>query len=672
MMNIPFKTRRDLYSLPLCVALNLILVMILYTLCRGIYMEDNINLFPDLTHAEMVRMFRAGLIFDVSAVLYTNLLYIALALLPVPGKGSRIYQGVLRWSFVIPNSICMLANLADAVYFPFANRRSTASFYKEFAGEDNLDDIFWTEVFNHWYMAVIVLAMILVLFFCYFHPDSKVWRKSHITGWRVLPVRTGTYYLVHFLILAAAAYPIVGGLRGGFGRQTRPITISNANRYVKSPKEAALVLNTPFTVMQTIGVETFPKPDYFSPFRRSEMERLFNPVHQPDPGREFRPLNVVVLIMESFGREYSGYLNQDIPGYEGYTPFLDSLMKESLTYKYSYANGHKSIDAMPSVLSGIPMFVEPFFLTSYSLNDVTSIAGELQKKGYYTAFFHGAKNGSMGFEAYARTSGFRDYFGRTEYGEWLGHDDSADYDGYWGIWDEPFLQFFADKMNTFREPFCTGIFTVSSHHPFIVPERYEGKFPQGHLPIHQCIGSSDHALRRFFETASQSEWYDHTLFVITGDHTNQTWLEEYKTDAGIFGVPIIFHYPAGNKYGVDSLGCLDSTRVAQQADIMPTVLGFLGYDAPFVAFGCDLMNTPAEETFAVNYNNGFYQFFKGDYMLQYDGTVSLGLYRFRSDVLLKDNLLNELPEIRSEMENQLKSVVQQYMERMNEDKLTVK
>lgn len=671
-MNQPFKTRRDRYILPICVALNLLLVMILYTLCRGIYLEDNINLFPDLTRAEVVKMFGAGIIFDISAVLYTNLLYIVLAFIPVPGKEGRVYQCVLKWTYFVPNAICMLANIADSVYFPFANRRSTASFFEEFYGEDNLGEIFWAEVMNHWYLAVILLTMTAALYLFYIHPGSRIWRTSRISGWKTLPVRPGTYYLVHFLFLAAVAYPIVGGLRGGFGRQTRPITISNANRYVKSPKEAAIVLNTPFTIMQTIGVESFPVPDYFSESERNEMARLFNPIHNPLPDREFKPLNVVVLIMESFGREYSGYLNQDIPGYEGYTPFLDSLMKESLTYKYSFANGHKSIDAMPSVLSGIPMFVEPFFLTSYSLNDVSSIAGELSKKGYYTAFFHGAKNGSMGFEAYARTSGYHDYFGRTEYGEWLGHDDSDDYDGYWGIWDEPFFQFFADKMSSFEEPFCTGIFSVSSHHPFIIPAKYEGKFPKGNLPIHQCIGSSDHALRQFFETASRTDWYDHTLFVITGDHTNQTYLDEYKTDAGLFGVPIIFYYPAGNKSGVDSLRGFDSARVAQQADIMPTVLGFLGCDSPFVAFGCNLLDTPACDTYVVNFNNGFYQFFKGDYLLQFDGNESLGLYRFRSDVFLKDNVMDELPVVLADMEKELKAIVQQYMERMNQNQLIVK
>ena len=63
----------------------------------------------------------------------------------------------------------------------------------------------------------------------------------------------------------------------------------------------------------------------------------------------------------------------------------------------------------------------------------------------------------MGFDAFANLSGFDDYFGKTEYN----NDD--DYDGIWGIWDEPFLQYFAKQMNTFKQPFYTTLFTVSSH-----------------------------------------------------------------------------------------------------------------------------------------------------------------------------------------------------------------
>ncbi|KAA6304262.1 Lipoteichoic acid synthase 1, partial [termite gut metagenome] len=173
-------------------------------------------------------------------------------------------------------------------------------------------------------------------------------------------------------------------------------------------------------------------------------------------------------------------------------------------------------------------------------------------------------------------------------------------------------QYFAQTLSTFEQPFVSGIFTLSSHHPFLVPERYKGKFPEGKNPIHKCIGYTDYALMRFFETVSRESWFKNTLFVITADHTNQSALEEYRTGSGLFAVPILFYQPDSGLKG------LIDTSIAQQIDIMPTVLGYLGYDKPYVSFGCDLFNTPSEKTFAVNYLNGTYQYFKGNYLLQFN------------------------------------------------------
>jgi phosphoglycerol transferase MdoB-like AlkP superfamily enzyme len=266
----------------------------------------------------------------------------------------------------------------------------------------------------------------------------------------------------------------------------------------------------------------------------------------------------------------------------------------------------------------------------------------------------------MGLEAYTRLSGFTDYYGRTEY------NNDKDFDGYWGIWDEEFLQYFAHTLSTFKQPFASGIFTLSSHHPFHVPARYKNKFPEGKIPIHQCIEYSDYALRRFFETVSREPWFENTLFVITADHTNQSMYEEYRTGSGLFAVPILFYHPNSNLQG------LIDTAIAQQIDIMPTILGYLGYDKPYISFGCDLFHTLPENTFAVNYFNGDYQYFKGDYMLQFDGEKTIAVYRFKTDKLLKKNLSGEIDSsVRERMEDELKAIIQQYMERMVNDELTI-
>lgn len=626
---------------------NIILSYLLFMLCRLCFLWVNHSYYAELTAAELGTIFKGGLVFDTSAIIYVNSLYIVMMLLPLHYKEHKRYQQVTKAVFVITNSIALIMNLMDTVYFQFTNRRTTASVFSEFSHEGNIGGIIGVELVNHWYLTLLAVILIYGLYKLYRKPLGD-WGKVNLWG----------YYGVQLVCLIMAIPFCIFGMRGGIGAAVRPITISNANQYVNRPIETALVLNTPFALIRTIGKKPFVVPSYFAD--EAALEAVYTPVHIPADTLQARPMNVVVFIMESFGKEYIGALNKDLDNgnYKGYTPFLDSLIAESLTFEYSFANGRKSIDGMPSILSGIPMFIEPFFLTPASMNKVSGIAGELRKKGYYTAFFHGAENGSMGFEAFSRATGFKDYYGRTEYN----NDD--DFDGRWAIWDEEFFQFFADKLTAFQQPFVAALFSASSHHPFVLPKRYEGKFPKGTLPIHQCIGYSDYALKRFFEKASHQPWFKNTLFVITADHTNQTEHPEYMTESGTFAVPVIFYQPGSTilKGHVPA--------IAQQIDIMPTVLNYLGYDRPYVSFGCDLLNTPAEQTYAVNYVNGFYQYHKGKYLLQFDGTKSVALYDFISDRLLEHNLMGTLPDVQNAMEVELKAIVQQYMQRMNAGKLT--
>ena len=638
--------------------LNLIIIYIAYGICRVAFVIENWGLFAsDFQWSSVPEMLHGAWMFDTSAILYTNVLYALLMLIPLHYKEMRGWQMTAKWIFIIVNGVCIAANLADCVYFKYTMRRTTNTVFSEFSNEGNIGSIIGVEFLRHWYLVLLFVVMILAMWKCYFGGGSKktLRRTSMPQGKGLL-----RYYIIQTLCFAIFIPLCICGMRGGATTAVRPITISNANQYVAHPQEAGIVLNTPFSLIRTIGKKVFEIPEYMS---EQEMNALYSPLKNNQSSKK----NVVILIVESFGREYIGGYNKWLDGgkYKGYTPFVDSLMQHSQTFLYSYCNGRKSIDGMPSILSGIPMFIEPFFLTPASMNDVSGIAGELKNKGYYSAFFHGADNGSMGFEAFARKTGFTDYFGRTEYNADKRFNGDKDFDGMWAIWDEPFLQFFATKMSEFKQPFVSAVFTASSHHPYKVPEEYKDIYKEEGIVIHKCIRYTDNAIRRFFEKAKTQPWYKNTLFVITSDHTNLSDHAYYQTDLGGFCSPIIFFDPSGDmKPGMRN-------AIAQQIDIMPTVLSYLGYDRPYVAFGCDLLTTTDEDTWAVNYLNGIYQYVKGDWLLQFDGQKSKALYRFRTDLLLKDNLLTKEPKIAADMERQVKAIIQSYMTRMVNNQLVV-
>ena len=625
---------------------NITLALLVYMLCRLIYICENWSLFSSAWDTLSIpKLIRGGLRFDISAVAYTNALYIILFLLPVKSIQQKDWWNTLnKWLFVIVNSLAVIVNLSDAVYSQYTGRRTTATFFHEFSNEGNLAAIFFTELLRHWYLLLAGALLIAILWLLYLKPRNT---------------KTSILNYITFIL----AFPLtVIAMRGGIINTYRPLALNDANQYVNQPNQGAIVLNTPFSVIRTIGKTTFVDPHYFPP---EQLETIYTPLSCNDTtlsSTEFPRKNIVVLIVESFGREYIGYYNKQLDNgtYKGYTPFIDSLLQHSLTWQRTYANGRKSIDAMPSILTSIPMFVEPFYMTGYALNRTNSVASLLTPFGYTSAFFHGANNGSMGFENFAASIGFQHYYGRNEYNSDSCFGGNADFDGTWAIWDEPFLQYYATMLSDMHEPFVTALFTASSHHPFNIPDSYKELYPEEELPIHKCIRYTDNALRQFFATASRQPWFKNTLFVITSDHTNQSNHPLYQTSIGLFSVPILFYDPSGNL----PIGVMPG--VAQQTDILPTLMGILHYPYPFVAFGQDLLATHPDSTWAVNYSGGIYQLVSRDTLIQYDGHNITNSFDLNSDPLLK----KPLPSTNPHTLTLLQAIVQQYMSRMIQDHLT--
>lgn len=656
--------------MPVCFVSNIILVYIVYELCRLVFLAENWNSFSgDITWHSFCDILRGGWYFDTSAILYTNAVYALMMLLPVHFKESAIYQKVAKWVFVVFNAVCIVANLADCVYFKYTTRRTTITVFSEFKNEGNLGSVFLKEIICHWYIVLAGFALIAMLYILYRTPKGKA-PQAVMRPYKLKPMTQ--YYAAQLICILLYVPLCIAGMRGGFTTATRPITISNANQYVKHPNEAAIVLNTPFSIIRTVGKHTYKDPKFYT---QAELDSIYSPIHNDSlksntaKAGVTNPKNVVVIIVESFGREYIGALNRELDNgkYKGYTPYVDRLVGKSLTFDNTFCNGRKSIDGMPSILSSIPMFVEPFFVTPASMNDVSGLAGELSKAGYQTAFFHGAENGSMGFQAFANSTGFQRYYGRTEYNNDKRFNGNDDFDGTWAIWDEPFLQYYALQMSDMKEPFMTAVFTASSHHPFVVPEKYKNVYKDdGPNTLHKCIRYTDMSIGKFFETASKQPWFRNTIFVLTSDHTNGVDHPEFGTDLGIFSSPIIIYSPAGD------IPAQRRHCIAQQIDIMPSVLGYLGYNRPYVAFGQDLFHTADNETWAVNYLNGIYQYVKGDYLLQSDGPNAKALYNYKSDRLLKHNLLSKKQDIYNAMQRELKAIIQSYMQRMENNALIYK
>lgn len=650
---------------------RLLLAYIIYSLCRAVFLIYNLDLLQPMSGADLWNIFRGGLMFDTTAILYTNILYLVLSFIPAPFVFNRIYQKILRILYVTVNFICVCMNLGDTVYFPFSMRRVSMTFFSEFTGDVNFGTIFLESLVMFWYITLIGIILLLLLIWLsgsckHIKSPAYAARTAGAASSASLPQRRRAMWRalgIQALALIITAPLFIIGVRGGATRTMRPITLSNAGDFVQVAIHTQAVLNTPFSIIRTIGKAKFTKQNFYP--TEAALEQVFTPIKNFPDGTTAQTLqangaaasasirtkegpalqdshfvpalqleegatvgskrNIVILIVESFAAENMSFLNPELP--ESLTPFLDSLSREGLLCTNAFANGRKSIDAVPSILASMPSLITSFAVTPYATNDLNGLPDILKEMGYYCAFLHGAPNNSMGIRAVSHLCGVDNYYGKTEFG------DDSKFDGAWGIWDEYFLPFAANTIGTFKEPFCASIFTLSSHHPFKLPKEYEGVFPQGATDLQRVTPYTDMSLRKFFNEARKSDWYKNTIFVITPDHSTLTGhAPKYKTPIWSTSIPIIFYAPGFIKPG-------RYNAPVQQLDIMPTLLGLLNYNKPYFAFGRDLNRDSTLQPFVINYGTNQFQLIQGDTLLVRDNKSLVAAYYYKTDSLLLNNLL---------------------------------
>lgn len=621
------------YSLLKLLARRIFILLICYQACRVIFVLYNSKSF---THVEW-SAYVGGTLFDLAAIGFTNLIFIVLHLVPGNFKYRPGYQKWLKVAFYAVNLFFMASNFVDFEYYKFTGRRSSFKLITAKGMENEIMGLIPSFLREFWYLPIGFAAFALILWILLSRarivlPAEKLTRNEIFKQTGIFILALGVGFLM---------------ARGGFGK--KPLRIVDAINY-SSLGNAAVVLNTPFNILKTMGRnEGVTDPKFYKP---GELNAIFDPVLHTQPVAPVQKKNVVIIILESFGDE-----NIRV----GYTPFLDSLITKSYYFKNGFANGKVSIDAVPSTLSSIPSLMNnPLISSAYSLNEVYGLPKIFKKQGYNTSFFHGAFNGSQNFDQYCKVAGFEKYYGKNEYPY---PDNAAAFDGRWGVFDEEFLQFFCDEISSFKQPFFSTIFTISSHTPFIMPERYKGQFPKGTTKIHETVGYTDASLRKFFAKAKQQDWYNNTLFVFTADHTGPFGLGKYLNNVGKFRVPIFFFDPSNPALqGVDE-------KNFQQIDILPSILDYLNMKDDVVSFG---KSYKSDKDFVVTYIDNIYNYISGDYYLAFDGQKAIGLYNFKKDPLLKDNLIGKDRATTEKMQRFIKAYIQSFNERLINNALTVK
>ena len=600
---------------------------LMYLFSRVVFFLANRQAFAGTGPGDLLADCFYGLRFDSFSIVAASSVFILLSILPITWFTRPWYQRSLTVLYMVCNSLFLAFNFIDIGYFAFIRKRSSSELFDQMGGQSDLLKLIPQFAVDFWWILLLYILSLWALYRMY-----KSVRIPFNTSYAAFRLKDWSLILLQFILAGGLG---VLAVRGGLQRV--PIDIVNAGAVTRA-EEVPIVLNTPFTIIKSLNQSKLEELHFYS---EEELTRIYNPVHQFKDSSAFRPMNVVVLILESFSKEYTA-----LAGKNSITPFLDSLMQHSLVFSNAFSNGTKSIEGIPAILSSLPSFMNnPFINSVYANNFQTSFATLLSEKGYHTAFFHGGINGTMNFTDWAPAAGYKAYYGRNEY------NNEADFDGFWGIWDEPFLQYSIARMNEFKQPFHTAIFTLSSHHPYKIPEKYKGKFPKTNLENAESIGYADYSLRRFFESAKSKPWYPNTLFILTADHASISEHLFYSNSVGNLTIPIAFYMPGNSLSG-------NYKKSFSQMDILPSAMQLLHYKEPFFAFGQAYGDARVHHNYCYASGN---MFLNEDSMLyQFNNSELISVYNFGRDSVLSTNIKGKYTALDSLMLSHYKAFTQTY------------
>ncbi len=608
--------------------LLMLILLGLYAICRLLFIYDNRSELNLSTFSSILNLLWGGIRFDLFAIAIANALFIIMILFPAPFTRNKYYQKVAGILFILLNSLFLLSNLIDVAYFPYIHKRSQADALLFITGEKGNDFFRLLPTFlrQFWYLILVYVILVWLLIRAY----KKV---LTIKGRVNTSFKSYLYSSLLFLIGIASTFIMIRG-----GIQARPLSIIHASEMTEV-KNIPAIINTPFSIIKTIGSKRIVDGQYFS---EEHMQSLNNGIHLRISPQAFSKENVVIIIVESLSKKYLGYF-----GGKAHTPFIDSLFHQSIVFTNAFANAKQSIQGIPAIISSIPSWQdEPFIFSPYVSNKTTSLPQILKMQGYETSFFHGGFNGTMGFDSYSSLAGFDHYYGRNEYG------NEKDYDGNWGIWDEPFLQYMAKELDKSKQPFFSTVLTLNTHHPFIIPDKYKSRFNQTGHPMLNSIAYLDFSLSRYFDLIKNKPWFKNTMFIITADHTAPITENETSSSMDDYRIPIAFYKPGDTTFkGTNH-------AIANQIDIKPSILNLLNYPYSYYSMGKNLFDS-IDNRFAITYNGGIYQYIDSGYCYQFNGENAVAFYDWKSDSMMTNNLYRgQTNSILLQSDSSLKKMIQ--------------
>ncbi|MGI6731020.1 MAG: sulfatase-like hydrolase/transferase [Anaerovoracaceae bacterium] len=300
--------------------------------------------------------------------------------------------------------------------------------------------------------------------------------------------------------------------------------------------------------------------------------------------------NLIVIQLESF---QNFVINAEYNGQE-ITPNLNKLLKENTIYfdnYYQQTGSGNTSDAEFATNNSIYGSLASYTYKLYEDNYFRGLPILLKEKGYETAAFHAYENREFWNRENAyKNQGFDVFYGgidetkenQFQLAEWIG----------WGLSDGEFYKQTIDIIKKMKQPFYSFIISLSHHHPFEMPEQYQGLIEL--LPedegtfFGKYLNSAyytDKALGEFIQYLKNEGLYEESVIAIYGDHLGLVKSDEdiakavgnfigkpYDFDT-MMNVPLVISVPGAEmdiKQTVSTAG--------GQLDFLPTMAYLMGFE----------------------------------------------------------------------------------------------
>lgn len=299
--------------------------------------------------------------------------------------------------------------------------------------------------------------------------------------------------------------------------------------------------------------------------------------------------NLIILQIESLE---NAVLFQKING-EEITPNLNKLAKTGLYFDnyYTQVGPGNTADAEFVTLNSLYPLTNTVAFIDFAHNKYNALPSLLKQNGYH---------------AYSLHADVPTFWNRSNIYPGLGYEktyNKADYaipknSGFEYLSDTEFFTQSLPKMSEFTSPYLATFITLSSHTPFIVPEKYKTlvlpentTWSETQKNYLESIHYTDSAIGDFIDALKTNDTYKNSLIAIYGDHGNLGGISEVlaTSTSKIFpelrtsNVPFIilnsglpgktYHFPGSH------------------LDFYPTMANLLGVHTASTLFGKDLLDT---------------------------------------------------------------------------------